>query len=141
MDTSDEDASLDALEEARKALMAKLNEEAAEDDESNSAEVVSEAPGNEPTSAQDSDAKECEPNPTTSTEEPETVDAPKPSRLLAMGTPVAIRHSPFNALPTIDKFASNMGDLELYQNLPNSTGTYQKMRSLLQKVRTTLKKD
>ncbi len=66
--------------------------------------------------------------------------SPKKSKLLAMGTPVSIRHSPYNILPSRDKFAQNgklgtMGELELYENLPNSTGAFQKMRSLLQKAK------
>ncbi len=66
--------------------------------------------------------------------------SPKRSKLLAMGTPVSIRFSPYNALPTRDKFAQNMGELELFENLPTSTGAFQKMRSLLQKVRKVFKK-
>jgi len=66
--------------------------------------------------------------------------SPKKSKLLAMGTPVSIRHSPYNILPSRDKFAQNgklgtMGELELYENLPNSTGAFQKMRALLQKAK------
>lgn len=66
--------------------------------------------------------------------------SPKKSKLLAMGTPVSIRYSPYNILPSRDKFAQNgklgtMGELELYENLPNSTGAFQKMRSLLQKAK------
>ena len=66
--------------------------------------------------------------------------SPKQSKLLAMGTPVSIRFSPYNALPTREKFAQNMGDLELFENLPSSTGAFQKMRSLLQKVRKVITK-
>lgn len=71
--------------------------------------------------------------------------SPQKSKLLAMGTPVSIRHSPYSTLPARDKFAHNgsfgkMGELELYENLPNSTGTFQKMRSLLQKVRKVFNK-
>ncbi|EFX88348.1 hypothetical protein DAPPUDRAFT_234592 [Daphnia pulex] len=69
--------------------------------------------------------------------------SPKKSKLLAMGTPVSIRYSPYNILPSRDKFAQNgklgtMGELELYENLPNSTGAFQKMRSLLQKAKQIL---
>lgn len=71
--------------------------------------------------------------------------SPKKSKLLAMGTPVSIRYSPYNTLPPRDKFAQNgcfgtMGELVLYENLPNSTGAFQKMRSLLQKVRKVFNK-
>lgn len=66
--------------------------------------------------------------------------AAKESKLLAMGTPVSIRFSPYNTLPTLDKFARNMGDLELFENLPTSTGAFQRMRSLLVKVRKAFNK-
>ena len=62
------------------------------------------------------------------------------SKLLAMGTPVSIRYSPYNSLPNLDKFATNMGDLELFENLPNSTGAFQKLKSLLNKVRNAFNK-
>ena len=57
------------------------------------------------------------------------------SKLLAMGTPVSIRYSPYNSLPNLNKFAINMGDLELFKNLPNSTGAFQKVKSLLKKMK------
>ena len=58
------------------------------------------------------------------------------SKFLSMGTPVSIRYSSYNSLPNLEKFATNMDDLELFENLPNnSTGVYHKIKSLLKKMR------
>ena len=136
MDTSVED-----LEETRQILLAQLNSE------NDSSDPVSADSGGEdvspPGEKEPLEEKETIANsPSTSKEDDREMEAPSPkqSKLLAMGTPISIRHSPFNALPSREKFAQSMGDLELFENLPNSTGTYQKLRSLLQKVKNVFKK-
>ena len=59
--------------------------------------------------------------------------APIQSKFLSAGTPVSIRHSPYARLPAPESFATNMSDMELFKNLPNSTGNFQKVKSLLSK--------
>ena len=137
-DDAIEDTTIEDLEEKRMALLAQLQEQG-----SNSSS--SEENGEIPVVSLDANDRADE-----KTDGPTTADAadiakvdpmsPKSSKLLEVGTPVAIRHSSFSSLPDREKFAQGMGDLELYENLPNSTGTFQKMRSLLEKIRRTFKK-
>jgi uncharacterized membrane protein YheB (UPF0754 family) len=158
------DTSIEDLEEQRQALLAELEEE---DDDcviEESELEGNETPTNKITSnVLENTAKESESqnltnetlveeittdsytssasNVPSDTDKFNNLDfSPKKSKLLAMGTPVSIRHSPYNILPTLDKFAQNgklgtMGELELYENLPNSTGAFQRMRSLLKKAK------
>ena len=65
-----------------------------------------------------------------------------PQRCLSreMGTPVSIRFSPYSSLPSREKFGDGMGDMLHFENLPNTTGTFQKMKSLLLKVRDLFQK-
>ena len=77
----------------------------------------------------------------TSPSTPKTpVTSPSQSKFVEMGTPVAIKFSPYGSLPSLDKFAANMGELELFENLPESTGSFKKIQSLLKKVRNIFKK-
>jgi len=70
----------------------------------------------------------------TSPSTPKTpVTSPSQSKFVEMGTPVAIKFSPYGSLPSLDKFAANMGELELFENLPESTGSFKKIQSLLKK--------
>lgn len=159
------DTSIEDLEEQRQALLAELGDEdddcVIEDADSEESEnsrktdgatkedALKESEYQNPTKEIPAEANTTEaPCPTSSvsdvpsnTEQTTNLDpSPKKSKLLAMGTPVSIRYSPYNILPTRDKFAQNgklgtMGELELYENLPNSTGAFQRMRSLLQKAK------
>jgi len=60
--------------------------------------------------------------------------APIQSKFLSAGTSVSIRHSPYARLPAPESFGNNMNDMELFKNLPNSTGAFRKVKSLLNKV-------
>lgn len=51
------------------------------------------------------------------------------------GTPVINIASPFNKLPSEEKFAKDICDVINYENLPNSIGKYKKICSLLKKVK------
>ncbi|KAG6449402.1 hypothetical protein O3G_MSEX006047 [Manduca sexta] len=51
------------------------------------------------------------------------------------GTPVMNIASPYEKLPSDVKFAKDICDVINFENLPNSTGNYQKMCSLLKKVK------
>lgn len=149
----DLDKSIEDLEEHRKKLLAKLQEDVVDrSTHSNEPEVEEESidiPGETPSEEAKLVKEQLMDVPKTSTShissQPDIKDAvpsssPKQSKLLAMGTPVSIRYSPYNRLPNLDKFATNMGDLELFENLPNSTGAFQKIKSLLSKVRNAFNK-
>lgn len=54
------------------------------------------------------------------------------------GTPIIQSTSRFTKLPSSDKFSKNICDVINFENLPDSTGKYEKMAGLLQKVRVAL---
>ncbi|KAG8331505.1 Zinc finger CCHC domain-containing protein 8 [Homalodisca vitripennis] len=56
------------------------------------------------------------------------------------GTPILKSVSPYARLPSADKFSVNICDVINYENLPDSTGKYEKMSGLIRKVRTKLSK-
>ncbi|CAG9864207.1 unnamed protein product [Phyllotreta striolata] len=56
------------------------------------------------------------------------------------GTPILKSGSPYSRLPDADNFTKDVSPVINFENLPNSTGKYEKMSGLLQKVRETLKK-
>lgn len=51
------------------------------------------------------------------------------------GTPVLNTASSYNKLPSDDKFAKDICDVINFENLPNSTGKYKKICTLLKKVK------
>ncbi|XP_043788403.1 zinc finger CCHC domain-containing protein 8 homolog [Apis laboriosa] len=57
-----------------------------------------------------------------------------------LGTPVLQSTSPYNKLPSSEKFSKNICNVINYENLPDSTGKYEQMTGVLQKVRNTLAK-
>lgn len=57
----------------------------------------------------------------------------------SFGTPIFKRESSFCKLPHIDNFSINMTPIINFENLPNTTGTYEKMAGILEKVRKKLK--
>lgn len=58
-----------------------------------------------------------------------------------VGTPILHSVSPFKRLPNSEKFSKNICDVINFENLPDSTGKYDQMTELLQKVRSTLRKE
>lgn len=56
------------------------------------------------------------------------------------GTPVIQGVSPFNNLPNCEKWREGVSDVMDFENLPESVGKYEKMRTLLEKVRVKVKK-
>lgn len=54
------------------------------------------------------------------------------------GTPLIKSTSPYARLPSSDKFSKDICDVIHFENLPDSTGKYEKMAGLIQKVRVTL---
>ncbi|XP_060529197.1 zinc finger CCHC domain-containing protein 8 homolog [Cylas formicarius] len=55
------------------------------------------------------------------------------------GTPILKSSSPYSTLPNPDNFSKDVSPVINFENLPNSTGKYEQMTGVLQKVRTTLK--
>jgi zinc finger CCHC domain-containing protein 8 len=51
------------------------------------------------------------------------------------GTPIFDSVTPFSKLPTNEQFSKGVSDVINFENLPDSTGKYEKMRSLITKVR------
>lgn len=56
------------------------------------------------------------------------------------GTPVLTSTSPYNKLPSSEKFSKNICDVINFENLPDATGKYEQMTGVLQKVRNTMAK-
>lgn len=57
-----------------------------------------------------------------------------------LGTPVLQSTSPYSKLPSSEKFSKDICNLINFENLPDSTGKYEQMTGVLQKVRNTLAK-
>lgn len=55
------------------------------------------------------------------------------------GTPILNSTSPYMRLPNADNFMKGVSPVIDFENLPNSTGKYEQMTGVLQKVRNTLK--
>jgi zinc finger CCHC domain-containing protein 8 len=55
-----------------------------------------------------------------------------------LGTPILKSNSPYRKLPNSEKFSKDICDVINFENLPDSTGKYDQMSELLQKVRSTI---
>ncbi|KAL1140204.1 hypothetical protein AAG570_000136 [Ranatra chinensis] len=55
-----------------------------------------------------------------------------------MGTPVYNQHSPYTKVPSYEMFGKGIGDVISFENLPESSGAYEKMNKLIRKVRNTM---
>lgn len=55
-----------------------------------------------------------------------------------LGTPILPSTSPYSKLPTSEKFSKDICDVINFENLPDSTGKYEQMSGVLQKVRSTM---
>lgn len=62
------------------------------------------------------------------------------SKETVCGTPVIQGVSPFSNLPNSEKWREGVTDVLDFENLPESIGKYEKMRSVLEKVRVKVKK-
>lgn len=56
-----------------------------------------------------------------------------------LGTPILKSNSPYSRLPKMDNFTKDVSPVINFENLPNSTGKYEQMTGVLQKVRTQMK--
>lgn len=71
-------------------------------------------------------------------------NSPKPDsvnkkvKAVHIGTPILQSCSPFNKLPTSEKFSKDICDVINFENLPDATGKYERMTELLTKVRRKL---
>jgi len=52
------------------------------------------------------------------------------------GTPILKQISPYTKLPSGDKFSVGVSDVINFENLPDSTGKYKQMKTVISKVRT-----
>lgn len=57
-----------------------------------------------------------------------------------LGTPILTSSSPYNKLPSSEKFSKDICDVINFENLPDSMGKYEQMSGVLQKVRNTMAK-
>lgn len=55
-----------------------------------------------------------------------------------LGTPILPSTSPYNKLPSSEKFSKDICDIINFENLPDSTGKFEQMSGVLQKVRSTM---
>lgn len=62
------------------------------------------------------------------------------SRETVIGTPLLKAVSPFASLPSGDKWSVGVSDVIDFENLPDATGTYQRLRGLINTVRTVVQK-
>jgi zinc finger CCHC domain-containing protein 8 len=79
----------------------------------------------------DDDKEDCEKNETPS------VPAALISKVLKTdyGTPILESCSPFSKLPNSEQWSKGVSDVINFENLPDSTGKYERMKSLIVKVR------
>lgn len=73
-----------------------------------------------------------------------TPEIPKPNPINSLknstfGTPILKSSSPYDRLPDLDNFTKGVSPVIDFENLPNSTGKYEQMTGVLQKVRSALK--
>lgn len=82
-------------------------------------------------------------SPTIASDEKTSVAVNSPSlghvKSVTLGTPIIVT-SPYTSLPSADKFAKDICDVICFENLPDATGTYEKMSGLIKKVRSFVSK-
>ncbi|XP_052860188.1 zinc finger CCHC domain-containing protein 8 homolog [Anopheles cruzii] len=54
---------------------------------------------------------------------------------MSLGTPILKAFTPYNSLPSGEAFSQGVSDVIHFENLPDSTGKYEQMKSLLAEVR------
>ncbi|KAK9889790.1 hypothetical protein WA026_007167 [Henosepilachna vigintioctopunctata] len=113
------DSSLIDLENQKKNIINQLNTSNSEINQSDD-------------NSQNNDSNSCE----SGGEENEPIISIKESTL---GTPIIKTGSPYMCLPNPDNFSIGVSPVIDFENLPNSTGKYEKMTGVLSKVRSTMK--
>lgn len=136
----------DLEEQKRKLLQALAN--ANENSNSNSNDSVSAVPADDATAvgaAAASEAAEDELVLDVTVANEKIDDGPSTplvgrSRETVIGTPLLKAVSPFASLPSGDKWSVGVSDVIDFENLPDATGTYQRLRGLINTVRTVVQK-
>lgn len=138
------DVSSDTLTdlEAQKLKLLQALANANENSNSNSNDSVSGTATAEAKPADD----ECALDVTAANENDErsVVDSPstpllRRAREVVDGTPLLKAVSPFASIPTGDKWSVGVSDVIDFENLPDATGTYKRLRGLISTVRTVVK--
>ncbi|GAB0097001.1 Zinc finger CCHC domain-containing protein 8 homolog [Sergentomyia squamirostris] len=77
-------------------------------------------------------------NPDTSTPRPRTPENRGKSMTTLPGTPILTPFSSYSRLPDGDNWAKGVSGVIDFENLPDTTGKYEKMKTVLEKVRETV---
>lgn len=129
---------LDDLESKRNQLLAELGIRSVQDDLKKDEETVL---NGSPKPQNDEDTKLNLSPKREEHDETKVNGSPKPNMVkkTCFGTPVLKSASPFSRLPKPENFSQDVSPVINFENLPNSTGKYEQMTGVLQKVRTALK--
>lgn len=102
---------------------------------------IDEASDNEKTQVEEDDDQPQSPKPSADTTQdlPQTPASTKASISIDFGTPL-LKFSPYDNLPPGANFQVGVSDVINFENLPDSTGSYEKMEKIIKKVRTEVKK-
>lgn len=116
---------------------AKMEFPVGQEDDENMEDVASDAETSQP----EEEEQPTSPNPTADNSEdlPQTPASNKASISVDFGTPL-IKFSPYDNLPPGENFQVGVSDVINFENLPDSTGSYEKMEKIIKKVRTEVKK-
>ncbi|EZA56879.1 Zinc finger CCHC domain-containing protein 8-like protein [Ooceraea biroi] len=71
---------------------------------------------------------------------PKNTSNPSQCVKVHLGTPILQSNSPYNKLPSSEKFSQNICNVINFENLPDATGKYEQMSGVLQRVRSTIAK-
>lgn len=63
---------------------------------------------------------------------------PSQSKSVVLGTPSLATHSPYTKLPAFEKFSKDVSEHINFENLPGATGSYEKVKNSLKRVRAKL---
>nr|XP_023024758.1 zinc finger CCHC domain-containing protein 8 homolog [Leptinotarsa decemlineata] len=150
--------SLTDLEKAKQNLLAELNDNSSSNPKSE--ENTSEIPDRKPSDSSEEinipESKDLEPSEETSRNdtpqiEKESSETSSSSQISpvnisfnsvkdsSFGTPILKSNSSFSRLPKAENFMKDVSPVINFENLPNSTGKYEQMTNVLQKVRNTMK--
>lgn len=136
-----EDSSLAALEIKKKELLAELDNDTNSDslkvspEESSVISNATQSPIEEVNKLDTDKVETCSLNDSLNV----SVNERNVIKTSCFGTPVLKSASPYSKLPKPDNFSLDISPVINFENLPNSTGKYEKMTGVLHKVRTALK--
>lgn len=136
-------APLTALEEQKRKLLEELMASANENSNSNSSASAGATVDAKPTTDESVPALDATEN--NGKDECSEVEGPSTpivgrSREVVVGTPLLKGVSPFASLPSGDKWSVGVSDVIDFENLPDATGTYKRLRGLISTVRTVVQR-